>query len=93
MTKARVRLFISGRVQGVFYRSFTEEVARSHGLGGWVRNLPDGRVEALMEGEKESIGRAIEACYQGPPAAKVDNIDFQWEDFRGEFTSFSVRHF
>jgi acylphosphatase len=85
MAKARARLLISGRVQGVFYRAFTEEVAQSFGVGG--------RVEALMEGEKESIGRAIEACYQGPPAAMVDKIDLKWEDFRGEYKSFSVRYF
>lgn len=93
MAKARAHLFISGRVQGVFYRAFTEEAARSNGLTGWTRNLPDGRVEAVFEGERDSIDQAVSACREGPPAARVDDIEVRWEDVRGEFGSFSVRYF
>lgn len=91
--KTRAHLIISGRVQGVFYRAFTEDIARSLGLLGWVRNLPDGRVEAVFEGERASIQKAVTSCHEGPPAARVDDIDLTWEDFRGEFSSFFVKYF
>jgi len=93
MGKARAHLIISGRVQGVFYRSFTEDVAYSLGLKGWVKNNSDGNVEAVFEGEKEDIQKALKSCYQGPPASKVNNIDAEWEDFKGEFNTFSIRYF
>jgi acylphosphatase len=92
MPVVRARLLISGRVQGVFYRAFTEQVAASMGLGGWVRNLPDGRVEAVMEGEKADIGRAVTSCYEGPPSSRVDDIQITWEEPTGEFSGFSVRY-
>lgn len=72
-------VYFSGRVQGVFFRAFAEEVARSHGLRGWVRNMPDGRVEALFAGTRKSIETAIEQCRQGPPASHVDNVDIEWD--------------
>jgi len=93
MAGARAHIIVSGRVQGVFYRAFTEETADALGLYGWVRNLPDGRVEAVFEGEKEAIEKAIVICRKGPPAARVSNIDVKWEDFKGEFTAFSVKYF
>lgn len=93
MGKARAHLLISGRVQGVFYRSFTQDIAHSLGLKGWVRNCSDGRVETVFEGSKEDIEKAIGSCYKGPPAAKVSSIDVKWENFRDEFQSFSVRYF
>jgi acylphosphatase len=92
MENARAHLFIDGRVQGVFYRAFTRELAHSLGLDGWVRNLRDGRVEALFEGEKGTIQKAIQACYAGPPGAIVTNIDIQWETYTGEEKGFSVRY-
>lgn len=76
----RAHLFITGRVQGVFYRAFTKEVADSLGLKGWVRNLRDGRVEAVFEGDEDRISIAIERCKEGPPYAKVDNIEIIWEE-------------
>ncbi len=79
----RAHLFISGRVQGVFYRAFTKEVAESLGLKGWVRNLRDGRVEAVFEGDEDRISIAIERCKEGPPYAKVDNIEILWSDPEG----------
>lgn len=93
MEKARAYLLISGRVQGVFYRSFTEDIAQSLRLNGWVKNRSDGKVEAIFEGKKEDIEKAISSCYKGPSAARVNNIDVQWEDFKDEFNTFSVRYF
>ncbi len=93
MAKARARLLISGRVQGVFFRAFTEETARSLGLKGWVSNVSGGDVEAVVEGEKKDIEHAIDLCYKGPPSSHVTGIEVKWEDFKGEFKSFSVRYF
>lgn len=92
MKKARAHLFISGRVQGVFYRAFTEDVALSLGLKGWVRNLPDTRVEAVFEGDRELIEKAIKKCYEGPPYAKVEHIDVIWEDNLENLPDFRIRY-
>jgi acylphosphatase len=92
MVNMRAHLFISGRVQGVFFRAFTRDIAYSHNLNGWVRNLRDGRVEALFEGEKGLIEQAIKECYNGPPGAMVSNIEVQWEPYAGEERGFSVRY-
>ena len=75
----RVHLWVSGRVQGVFFRQSTETLARELGLVGWVRNLPDGRVEAIAEGEAEALDRFLAFCHHGPPAAKVDHVELRWE--------------
>ena len=90
MVNTRAHLFISGRVHGVFFRAFTRDIANSLGLNGWVRNLRDGRVEALFEGEKGLIEQAIKECYNGPPGAMVSNIDVTWETFTGEEKGFSI---
>ncbi len=92
MEKARAHLFIEGGVQGVFYRAFTRDFAHSLGLEGWVRNLRDGRVEAVFEGKKELIEKAIKECYAGPPGARVLNIDIKWETFIGDQKGFIVRY-
>ena len=93
MDKARVHLRIEGIVQGVFFRAFTREVAAGLGLTGWVRNTPDGRVEAVFEGEKPLIEKAIAECRKGPPAARVTDIDVEWEPYRGEFNGFEIRYY
>lgn len=90
--KVRAHVFVSGRVQAVFFRAETRREARRRGVKGWVRNLRDGRVEALFEGEKEAVKELIEFCRQGPPAAKVTNLDVNWEDYTGEFEDFRVRY-
>jgi len=74
MTVAK-HLFIDGRVQGVYYRATTQKQAQEMGLKGWVRNLPDGRVEAWLQGEPEVVSRMVIWCYDGPPWARVDSID------------------
>lgn len=68
------RIFVSGRVQGVSYRDWTVRTAQRLGLVGWVRNLTDGRVEILAEGEEDAIGKLVDACREGPPLARVDNV-------------------
>ena len=85
-------LFIDGRVQGVFYRAFTRELAHDLGLTGWVRNLGDGRVEAVFQGENTAIEQAIRECYIGPPGARVSNIDVKWETGKDVEREFSVRY-
>jgi acylphosphatase len=70
-----VHLIIAGRVQGVWYRGWTVDQARARALDGWVRNLRDGTVEAVLSGAPEDVAVVIEACYRGPPAARVDHID------------------
>lgn len=68
------RITISGRVQGVFYRAWAVETARSLNVGGWVRNLRSGEVEILATGSEQAVGRLIERCRQGPPAASVEEV-------------------
>lgn len=89
---SRAHLLISGRVQGVYYRGFTEEVARSLGLKGWVRNLPDRRVEAVFEGERDAVEQAILRCRQGPPAAHVTGMDVTWEEPVEGLKGFEIRY-
>lgn len=84
------RAFVSGRVQGVFFRDFTRRTARRHGVVGWVRNLPDGRVEALLEGEPSAVEAVLDALRDGPPAARVDNIAVS-EETPQEHEDFEVR--
>ena len=73
----RVRLLVSGRVQGVWFRESTRRCALELGLGGWVRNLPDGRVEALFEGDTASVAAAIEFVKRGPPQASVTELTLE----------------
>lgn len=83
---------ISGRVQGVFYRKATVETAQRLALSGWVRNLPDGSVEALFEGERAAVEAAIAWCRQGPPRAAVDEVTTAWLDGPAECAGFAVRY-
>lgn len=87
---ARARILISGKVQGVFYRDHTRRWASAMGLSGWVRNLFDGRVEALVEGEKEHIKSLVAKLKKGPPLSRVENVHTEWEDYRGEFLDFRI---
>jgi acylphosphatase len=85
-------MFVSGRVQGVFFRSETKRKAESRNVKGWIRNLPDGRVEAVFEGEEEAVKALIEFCKRGPSGARITNVDLRWENFTGEFDVFKVRY-
>ncbi|MCD6245241.1 MAG: acylphosphatase [Candidatus Korarchaeota archaeon] len=88
--KVRVALKIYGRVQGVFFRSTMRDVARELGLTGWVRNVPDGTVEAVIEGDRTAVERMIAWAHEGPPLAKVEKVDVTWEPYRGEFRDFRI---
>jgi len=92
MENARGHLFIQGRVQGVCYRAFTRDLAQSLGLSGWVKNLWDGRVEALFEGRKDLIEKAVATCHAGPPGARVSHIDILWEEYIGDQKGFSITY-
>lgn len=90
--KVRAHVFVSGRVQGVFFRHETRREAKMRGVKGWVRNLPDGRVEAVFEGEEEAVKQLIEFCKHGPPGAKVTSLEVKWEGYIGEFKDFEIRY-
>ncbi len=90
MGVVRAHVYISGIVQGVFFRANTLKVAKKLGLKGFVRNLPDGRVEAVFEGEEEAVKKAIEWCRRGPSLARVDKVEVIWEEPKGEFEDFYI---
>jgi acylphosphatase len=90
--KTRAHVLVSGRVQGVFYRSETRYEARKHRLNGWIRNLQDDRVEAVFEGEEEDVRQLLEFCKRGPPGAKVTAIEVAWEPYSGKFNGFEIRY-
>lgn len=92
MEEARAHIFISGRVQGVCYRAFTQELAYKLDLKGWVKNLYDGRVEAVLEGNKKAIEQVIKECYAGPPGSRVKDIEVYWEPFIAEQKGFVIRY-
>lgn len=88
----RVHVFVSGRVQGVFYRAFTREHAVKLGLKGFVRNLRDGRVEAVFEGDEEKIKKMIELLKRGPKHAIVEHVEVIEEEYAREFDRFEIRY-
>ncbi len=90
--KARVHVFVSGRVQGVFFRSQIKRKAEACGVNGWVRNLPDSRVEAVFEGEEAAVKALVEFCKRGPSGAAVTNVDLTWENYTGEFVGFKIKY-
>lgn len=90
--KVRAHAIIKGRVQGVFFRMETREAAERRGVTGWVRNKSDGTVEAVFEGEKDSVDSVVQWCKDGPAAAKVEDVELNWQTYDGEFTGFSVRY-
>jgi len=89
----RAHLFISGRVQGVNFRYYTQRKAQQLRLTGWVRNLWDGRVEAVFEGPQEAVHKAVSWCHAGPSLAEVHSVDVSYAPASGEFASFRVRDF
>ena len=88
--KVEAHVLISGKVQGVWFRANTKEKARQLNIKGWVRNLPDGRVEAVFQGEKEIVEEMIKWCYKGPPLAEVENVEVEWKEPEEEFEDFSI---
>jgi acylphosphatase len=90
METVQAHLFIAGRVQGVFYRAFTRDLAERLGLKGWVRNLYDGRVEAVFEGSRQLVEQAVRECGRGPRGSAVTRIDIAWEEPSGEQRGFHI---
>ncbi|PIR72201.1 MAG: acylphosphatase [Candidatus Nealsonbacteria bacterium CG10_big_fil_rev_8_21_14_0_10_36_24] len=90
MNPVRVHIFVSGRVQGVFFRTETQKKAERLEITGFVRNLPDGRVEAILEGEKEKVEKVIEWARKGPFFAKVKNVEIINGNYKGEFKEFNI---
>lgn len=86
-----LKAVVRGRVQGVFFRAFVESHARELGVTGYVRNVRDGSVEVVAEGEQSDLERLITFLKQGPPAASVTGVDEDWSAASGEFTDFTVR--
>lgn len=88
----RLHLIIKGRVQGVFYRASTRDIAVKLGLKGWVRNIPDGSVEAVFEGHEKALSQVLLWCRKGPPGAYVSKIDEKWDEYTGEYDRFDIRY-
>ena len=89
--KLRAHIFVSGRVQGVFFRQGTDKKAKELEVFGWVRNLPDDRVEAIFEGDKDRVEKMVKWARRGPRFAKVENLIAGWENYTGEFKTFEKR--
>ncbi len=90
--RVRVRVRISGRVQGVCFRMETQRAASRIGVLGWVRNMRDGRVEAVFEGEAQRVDEILKWCEKGPPLALVNRLEVFKEDYTGEYSDFTIRY-
>ena len=88
--KVRAHVLVSGRVQGVYFRQSTLIEAQNLGVNGWARNLIDGRLEAVFEGEEHAVKTLVNYCRQGPPAARVDTLHVSYGPFKGEFSNFTT---
>ena len=90
MPKQRIRIFVKGKVQGVFFRQALKVMAKKNNVSGWVKNLKDGRVEAVLEGDEEKVSRLVEWSHGGPANARVEDVEIRNERFTGEFSKFDV---
>ena len=90
--KVRATIHVEGRVQGVFYRAHTKEQGRKLGLKGYVKNLRNGRVEVVVEGERQKIETLIEWLKIGPSLARVSDVTIEWMPYTGEFKKFSIKY-
>ena len=88
----RARVIVHGLVQGVWFRASTKDEADRLGVTGWVRNRPDGSVEALFEGPKKQVEAIVGWCHRGPAGAEVNSVDIAWEPFTYEFGHFEIRY-
>lgn len=91
-SSARVHATIHGRVQGVNFRYYTTRTARRLGLTGWVANRRDGTVETIAEGERSDLEEFVDFLHRGSPAARVEDVDVEWESPKDEFEGFRVRY-
>ncbi len=92
VSKSRAHVFVTGRVQGVLFRYTTKAEAKLRSVKGWTRNLPDGRLEAVFEGDKDKVEELVDFCHYGPSEAKVSSIEVTWEEYTGEFKEFSIHY-
>jgi acylphosphatase len=90
MERVRAHVLISGRVQGVSFRAYARDKARAAGVEGWVRNLADGRVEAVFEGTRGAVQRLVSWCYSGPALAAVEKVELMWEEPTGKEGAFAI---
>ena len=91
-TKSRAHVFVSGKVQGGYFRQNTKQTATRHKVVGWVRNMPDGRVEAIFEGDEVAVNEVIKWCHIGPPKASVQDVNVKFEKYIGEFADFNINY-
>ena len=89
--KVRAEASFRGLVQGVYFRAYTANFAKRRGVTGWVRNLSDGSVAAVFEGEREDIEEVVRQLREEHPDARVDRVDIEWSDFQGQFDDFAIR--
>jgi len=87
-----VRLLVTGKVQGVYFRFNIQQVAMKNSVVGWVRNLPDGNVEALLEGNKEDVNQVVRWSKIGPENARVDEVKIDYGQYTGEYKDFIIRY-
>lgn len=90
MAKIRAHVYVTGRVQGVYFRQNTRHQAQMRSVKGWVRNLSDGRVEAVFEGEEDPVKAMVDFCGRGPAGSAVTDVAVIWEPFANEFLSFAI---
>jgi acylphosphatase len=90
MSNQRIRIFVTGKVQGVFFRQALKVMAKKNDIFGWVKNLKDGRVEAVLEGDEERVSRLVEWAHGGPANARVEDVEIRNEKSTGEFSKFDV---
>ena len=90
MSSKRIRIIVTGKVQGVFFRQALKVMAKKNNVFGWVKNLKDGRVEAVLEGAEEKVSRLVEWSHGRPANARVEDVDIHNEKFSGEFSKFDV---
>ncbi len=90
MSSKRIRIIVTGKVQGVFFRQALKVMAKKNDVFGWVKNLKDGRVEAVLEGADEKVSRLVEWSHGGPANARVEDVEIHNEKFSGEFSKFDV---
>lgn len=90
--KIKAHIFVIGRVQGVFFRENTKRKAEKLRVAGWIKNLRDGRIEAIFEGDKGNVEKMVDWARRGSFLAKVDGLDLVWEDYKGEFQEFEIRY-
>ena len=90
--QVRAHVIISGRVQGVFFRVETQRAAEQFSVLGWVRNRPDGTVEAVFEGQQPDVDAVLQWCQEGPNLAVVENVELEWQDYSGEYKRFDITY-